>query len=87
MEGDLTVRQAEALARHSHEETGSAVAPARTPRAPRGKDADTAALEQDLSEALGLFVEIKDRNGAGEVRVRYASLEQLDTLCQRLSGG
>ena len=86
VEGDLTVRQAEALARQSHEETGPAVAPARTPRAPRGKDADTAALEQDLSETLGLSVEIKDRNGAGEVRVRYASLEQLDTLCQRLSG-
>ena len=50
-------------------------------------DADTQALEQDLSDALGLSVQIVDRNGVGEVRVRYASLEQLDGLCQRLSGG
>ena len=87
VEGDLTVRQAEALARQSHEVPGSTVVLARAPRASGGKDADTQALEQDLSEALGLSVEIKDRNGAGEVRVRYASLEELDSLCQRLSGG
>ena len=36
---------------------------------------------------LGLSVEIVDRGGAGEVRVRYTSLEQLDGLCQRLGGG
>ena len=87
VDGDLTVRQAEALARKGHE--GPAAAPDR-PRvrtAERTKDADTQALEQDLSEALGLAVEIVDRNGAGEVRVRYGSLDQLDSLCQRLSGG
>jgi hypothetical protein len=27
-----------------------------------------------------------DRDGVGEVRVRYATLEQLDSICQRLSG-
>ena len=55
--------------------------------APLAKDADTHALEQDLMDLLGLQVEIVDRDGAGEVRVRYASLEQLDAICQRLSGG
>ena len=87
VEGDLTVRQAEALARQN--EPG-AQTPASTPRPPargRAMDADTQALEQDLSDALGLSVQIVDRNGVGEVRVRYASLEQLDGLCQRLSGG
>ena len=87
VEGDLTVRQAEALARKGENVAADASPP--PPRAPepgRAKDADTQALEQDLSESLGLKVQIVDRNGAGEVRVRYANLEQLDGLCQRLGG-
>ncbi len=88
VEGDLSVRQAEALARKAQDRVERAQT--RTPGAPspsRGsKDADTRALEQDLSDALGLTVEILDREGAGEVRVRYVSLEQLDNICQRLSG-
>jgi ParB family chromosome partitioning protein len=71
----LTVRQAETLARGR-------------PAAPRKrKDADTAALENDLSEVLGLTVEIRDAGGTGELRIRYASLEQLDDLCRRLTRG
>ncbi len=71
----LTVRQAETLAR-------------RRPATPRkGKDADTTALENDLSEVLGVEVEIRDAGGAGELRIRYASLEQLDDLCRRLTRG
>jgi ParB family chromosome partitioning protein len=81
----LTVREAEALAR------ASAGAAGRKPRAGspgvRPKDADTRALESDLAEALGLQVEILDRNGSGEVRVKYATLEQLDEVCRRLGGG
>ena len=42
-------------------------------------------MEADLSAALGLKVEIVDRGGQGEVRVRYAALEQLDEICRRLS--
>ncbi|MGC1304510.1 MAG: ParB/RepB/Spo0J family partition protein [Caulobacteraceae bacterium] len=90
VEGELSVRQAEALARKAQDRveraqtrTSSGDRPA---RGGGGKDADTRALEQDLSDALGLAVEIVDREGAGEVRVRYASLEQLDNICQRLSG-
>jgi ParB family chromosome partitioning protein len=83
---NLSVRQAEGLARQSAESAG------RTPRAKvpaassaAGKDADTLALEHDLSDALGLAVEILDREGAGELRIRYATLEQLDEVCRRLS--
>ena len=78
---DLSVRQAEALARDSH----------RSGRAPevksvRGpKDADTQALEQDLSDSLGLKVQIADRAGQGEMRIVYKTLEQLEALCRRLS--
>jgi ParB family chromosome partitioning protein len=72
----LTARQAEALVR----------APGKPRPAGRvAKDADTLALETDLSEVLGLKVEIRDANGAGEVRIQYASLEQLDDVCRRLS--
>ena len=63
--------------------TGAAPPKTRAPKA--GKDADTAALENDLSEVLGLHVEIADRGGAGEVRIKYSSLEQLDDLCRRLT--
>ncbi len=85
VDGDLTVRQAEALSRKP-DETPTAPAKARPAAGGGRKDADTQALEQDLSEALGLSVEIADRGGVGEVRVRYTTLEQLDSLCQRLSG-
>jgi len=73
----LSVRQAEALARPSPSRGAS--------RRPRGKDADTAALEADLTEALGLKVEVRGAGEGGEVRISYESLEQLDEVCRRLS--
>lgn len=76
----LNVRETEALARRA--QAGDAARPA---AARGGKDADTRALEDDLAEVLGLKVEIFDRNGAGELRVSYATLEQLDDLCRRLT--
>ena len=77
-ERGLSVRETETLAK-----SRAGARPASRGR--RGKDADTLALETDLSEALGLAVVIRDSNGAGEVRIRYRSLEQLDDLCRRLS--
>jgi ParB family chromosome partitioning protein len=32
-----------------------------------------------------MSVDITDRGGAGEVRIKYATLEQLDDLCRRLT--
>lgn len=79
----LTVRATEALARDSAGK-GAAARKASGPRkAP--KDADTAALENDLEEALGMSVEVADRGGVGEVKIRYATLEQLDEICRRLT--
>ena len=81
---DLSVRQAEALARKAQDRPPRR--PARSSSAKgRSKDAATQALEQDLSEILGLTVDIQDQGGAGEIRIRYASLEQLDEVCRRLS--
>jgi ParB family chromosome partitioning protein len=77
VEKDLSVRQTEALARET------------APRAPRPasqRDADTVALERDLAANVGLSVRIDHKaGGAGEVRIAYGSLEELDRLCQLLS--
>jgi ParB family transcriptional regulator, chromosome partitioning protein len=75
----LSVRQTETLARCEGPR------PRKTSGPRRSKDADTAALEADLEDALGLKVDISDRGGAGEVRIRYGTLEQLDDLCRRLT--
>ena len=75
----LSVREAEALAKTRAERPKKASGPR------RAKDADTQALEADLEEVLGMGVEINDRGGAGEIKVRYATLEQLDDLCRRLT--
>jgi ParB family chromosome partitioning protein len=79
VEDGLNVRQAEALAKARPPEA-KAVRGAK-----RGRNADIQDLEQNLEESLGLGVEIRDEgNGQGEMRLKYASLEQLDDLCRRL---
>jgi ParB family transcriptional regulator, chromosome partitioning protein len=75
----LSVRDVEKLSQDASEK------PARKAPAERGgKDADTRALENSLGQVLGLFVNINSRGEAGEVRIRYESLEQLDDLCRKL---
>jgi len=74
----LNVRQTERLVQQEQR------APKRA--AVRGKSADVAKLEHDLSEALGLHVTIADRGEAGELRIAYRSLEQLDALIALLKG-
>lgn len=51
------------------------------------KDADTRALEADLSANLRMQVKIDHTAGAegGQISIRYDSLEDLDMLCQMLS--
>jgi ParB family chromosome partitioning protein len=82
---NLSVRQAEALAKKVGTSGGGQGPRPKAPGHAGGKDADTLALEHDLSDALGLQVEILDKAGVGEVRIRYVDLEQLDEVCRRLS--
>ena len=77
----LSVRQAEGLAK---EPEARPKGPARS-ASQAVKDHDTTALESDLADILGLEVEIRDAGGKGEVRLKYATLEQLDDLCRRLT--
>ncbi|HMT40422.1 MAG TPA: ParB/RepB/Spo0J family partition protein [Sphingorhabdus sp.] len=82
----LSVRQTEALVRRSRVQEGKAP----KPRIQQGSnnDADIRAVEQHLGDLLGLKVKIahKGQGGAGAVTFEYRSLDQLDMLCQRLTG-
>lgn len=74
----LSVRAVEALVKEqlpTKEDKGRAT----------GKDANTLALEHDLSSALGLHVDISHKGDTGgSVRINYKTLEQLDEVCRRL---
>lgn len=76
----LNVRDTEALVKRGAPEKKSAGSGSRRP----GKVTDTLDLEESLSEVLGLAVDIRDQGGRGELRIEYATLEQLDDLCRRL---
>jgi ParB family chromosome partitioning protein len=49
------------------------------------KDSDTLALERDISDTLGLKVDIKFNNGSGTLTINYSGLSQLDDILARLS--
>lgn len=74
----LSVRDAERLAQKKKTKT------AKTAKAPREKDADTRALERDLTAKLGLKVEIGFDGKGGALTIHYQSLEQLDELTAKL---
>ena len=78
----LSVRQTEQLAAKAVRPDSSLASAAAKP----AKDADTRALEADLSDILGLKVAITGKGAAGSLTVYYKSLDQLDGLLQRLSG-
>ena len=80
----LNVRQTEILARQATEGVRPVRPSQRGGAANSEASADIEALQQDLADALGMKVELADRNGKGELILRYASLEQLDELCRRL---
>ncbi len=82
MSRGLSVRQTEDLSRR---------AKGVEKRAPRAsgeeKDADTRALEGDLSANLGMRVAINHKGvDGGELVITYRSLDQLDEICRRLTG-
>lgn len=84
----LSVRDVEKLARKSEKQGEGGPRQARIAR-DGAKDADIAAVQNHLEEFLGLPVRINTdadpRSGA--VTIRYRTLDQLDLICQRLTGG
>ena len=53
---------------------------------PKEKDADTRALERDLTAKLGLKAEISFDGKGGALTIHYQTLEQLDELVSKLNG-
>jgi ParB family chromosome partitioning protein len=49
-------------------------------------NADLEALERQLGDVLGLKVQVTHKGQGGNVSLHYSSLDQLDMICQRLSG-
>lgn len=74
----LNVRQTEALV---------AAKPRAEPSKAAPRDPETAALERDLSNRLGLKVAIRHEGRSGQVTIRYRDLDQLDGLIRLLNGG
>lgn len=78
----LSVRATEELVRKA----GIAALPQARKRPKEERDADTRALEADLSAGLGMAVRIDhDHSGSGRLSITYANLDQLDLLCSALS--
>ena len=82
----LSVRQTEALAK-AEGKTGTTKPKAA--RSDAGRDADTIALEGDISATLGMKVSLNHPSGAesGSITIKYESLDQLDDLCMMLTKG
>ena len=84
---NLSVRQVEKLARGDKPRSAGTGSP--KPIADSTTDADIAAVQGHLEEFLGLPVRIKTEGapGNGTVTIGYRTLDQLDLICQRLTGG
>jgi len=84
----LSVRQTEKLAQQVKGKVSKANSGTQTrEKAAVEPNADIVALEQHLADMLGLKVMIEHgANGSGILSLRYSTLDQLDMLCQRLSG-
>ncbi|HEX7853328.1 MAG TPA: ParB/RepB/Spo0J family partition protein [Sphingobium sp.] len=81
----LSVRDTERLVREAR--TGGTKRQGMGGSADPAANADIAALERDLGDLLGMKVAIAyGSDGKGTVTVNYSTLDQLDMLCQRLSG-
>ncbi|WP_066798179.1 ParB/RepB/Spo0J family partition protein [Sphingomonas soli] len=76
---DLSVRETEKLAR--------AAKPASKRKGDAAiRDADIMALEHQLGDVLGLNVRIAHGAKGGALTLTYSTLDQLDMICQRLTG-
>lgn len=79
----LSVRETERLVRKAR---GGGPTLAAVP-AGMGRDPDLVAMEEHLADLLGLKVDITHEAGKGALTLHYSSLDQLDMICQRLTGG
>ncbi|MDX2290372.1 MAG: ParB/RepB/Spo0J family partition protein [Hyphomicrobiaceae bacterium] len=82
---DMNVRSVEALVQIGAETVAGA---GQVARKTRDKDPDTRAFEKELTDLLGLKVEIKRGSGeSGNLVIKYGNFDQLDWIRLRLLGG
>lgn len=86
IDGGLNVRQAEQLAKQIRPGADREIGRGVQPQQGRQVDADLAVLERQLGDMLGLKVKVSHAGAGGTVSLAYSSLDQLDMICQRLSG-
>jgi ParB family chromosome partitioning protein len=79
VKGRLNVRQTEALVRAAKQEKGTGNAPKKP-----GKSASVRDLEGRLERKLGTRCEVRDKDGKGEILVKYSSWDELDRLLELL---
>jgi ParB family chromosome partitioning protein len=75
----LSVRETERLAKGAKPSTSA-------PAKDGTRTADIASLEHQLADLLGLSVKISFGPKGGSLTLNYSTLDQLDMICQRLSG-
>ncbi|WP_417620806.1 ParB/RepB/Spo0J family partition protein [Parasphingorhabdus sp.] len=80
----LSVRDVERLVRKSL--AGDKPQSTKKPAQMSETDADIQALETHLGDLLGLRVNIHSNGQGGAMSIEYANLDQLDLICQRLTG-
>lgn len=78
----MSVRQTEAAAKSGEVKRREPQPGGRSKKS--GKDADTIALEKDLTAALSMKVAIDHQGEGGTVTISYKSLEELDELCSKM---
>ena len=85
VEEDLNVRAVELLMQAQPKGRGGGSVS--TTREVKDKDADTRAFEKDLTDGLGLKVEIKRGSGeSGQLTISFGNFDQLDYIRNRLIG-
>jgi len=82
----LSVREAERLSQKVRPGSVSEISRTSPRTGARVVDADLEALERQLGDLLGLRVKVQHKGDGGSVLLHYSSLDQLDMICQRLSG-
>ncbi|WP_298968828.1 ParB/RepB/Spo0J family partition protein [uncultured Roseobacter sp.] len=88
IKGGLSVRAVEALVKKEQSNGDDNIFSGNAKPKTETKDADTKALEGDLSASLGMKVVLSHKPGqeSGQMTLHYKSLEELDELCRMLSG-
>ncbi|HVR20850.1 MAG TPA: ParB/RepB/Spo0J family partition protein [Polyangiaceae bacterium] len=72
IKGHLSVRQTESLVRGAKDKANG--------KHPKQKSANVRDIEVRLERKLGARVEVRDREGAGEIALKYSSWDELDRI-------